>query len=197
MNGKNIAGRADDAGDAGGAPGPDALRRREAVAGPDLTPGDGLLRLLALDENDLDVISAHLEGALVRRADLHYFPNERRFVLAAQRFDWEREANAPPQRRLTALHFEQVRTVRHRNLGKTPEALHSLIAVYFVEGERPSGAILLEFAAGAAILLDVECIEAQLKDLGPVWNVEARPSQGRAAQGQVDGRVEGEDAGEA
>lgn len=156
------------------------------VAGPDLARDDRLLRLLALDENDLDVISAHLQDALVRRADLHYFPSERRFVLAVQRFDWEREAKAQPQRRLTALHFEQVSAVRHRNLGKAPDALHTLLAVCFVEGEKPSGAILLEFAGGAAILLDVECIEAQLKDLGPVWNVEARPSHGQA---------DGEDAG--
>ncbi|MBB3808294.1 DUF2948 family protein [Pseudochelatococcus contaminans] len=150
--------------------------------------GNQLLRLLALDEHDLDVISAHLQDAFVRRADLHYFPAERRFVLAAQRFDWERDAKAAPQRRLTALHFEQVRAVRHRHLGQAPDALHTLLAIYFVENEKPSGAILLEFAGGAAILLDVECVEAQLKDLGPVWNVEARPSHGQ---------VEGDDAGKA
>lgn len=150
--------------------------------------GSGLLRLLVLDENDLDVMSAHLQDALVRRADLHYFPSERRFVLAVQRFDWERESDAPPQRRLTALHFEQVRAVRHRNLGQAPDALHNLLAVCFMEGEKPSGGILLEFAGGAAILLDVECIEAQLKDLGPVWTVEARPSHEQ---------VEDENAGKA
>lgn len=158
-----------------GEPGVDKPDIGSEIAGPDLAQGDRLLRLLALDENDLDVISAHLEGALVRRADLHYFPAERRFVLAAQRFDWERDSRAAPQRRLTALHFEQVRAVRHRNLGKAPDALHNLLAVCFVEGEKPSGAILLEFAGGTAILLDVECVEAQLKDLGPVWNVETRP----------------------
>lgn len=162
---------------------PDA---NDGIAGPDRAPGDGLLRLLALDDNDLDVISAHLQDALVRRADLHYFPTEHRFVLAVQRFDWAREAAAPPQRRLTALHFEQVRAVRHRNLGPAPDSLHSLLAVHFIAGESPSGRILLEFAGGAAILLDVECVEAQLKDLGPVWNVETRPSHGQ---------VDGEDAG--
>lgn len=162
-----------------------AAPRHGATAGAAAEGGERLLRLLALDENDLDVISAHLQDALVRRGDLHYFPHERRFVLAAQRFDWEREAGSQPQRRLAALHFEQVRAVRHRNLGAVPDALHNLLAVYFVQGEKPSGAVLLEFAGGAAILLDVECIEAQLKDLGPVWNVEKRPTHDEVGDGDA------------
>lgn len=142
--------------------------------------GNHLLRLLALDGQDLDVISAHLQDALVRRGDLHYLPAERRFVLALQRFDWEREENAKPQRRLTALHFEQVRAVRHRNLGVSADALHTLLAVYFIDEEKPSGTVVLEFSDGAAIQLDVECVEAQMKDLGPVWEVEERPTHAKA-----------------
>lgn len=138
--------------------------------------GDRLLRLLALDESDLDVISAHLQDASVRHEDLHYLPRERRFVLALHRFDWQRAPGEAPRRRLTALHFEQVRAVRHRYLEKAESGLPlNLLAVYFLEGDKPSGAVILEFSGGAAIRLEVECIEAQMKDLGPMWEVENRP----------------------
>ncbi|MFD2252066.1 hypothetical protein FHS82_003482 [Pseudochelatococcus lubricantis] len=157
--------------------------------------GDRLLRLLALDENDLDVISAHLQDAHVRRADLHFLPHEHRFVLALQRFDWERPEDAPPRRRLAALHFDQVRAVRHRNLEHTaPDSLFNLLAIHFIEGEKPSGAVVLEFSGGAAIRLDVECIEAQMKDLGPMWEVAGRPAH---TEGEGSGREHdgGSDAG--
>lgn len=162
--------------------------------------GDRLLRLLALDGHDLEVISAHLQEAHVRRGDLRYLPRERRFALALHRFDWEREADAPPRRRLAALHFEQVRAVRHRNLAHgnlahdDPDSPLSLLAVYFVEGDSPSGAVILEFAGGAAIRLDVECIEAQMKDLGPEWEVDSGPAHAHGVDElKRDG---GSDAGE-
>ncbi|MFT0892902.1 DUF2948 family protein [Pseudochelatococcus sp. G4_1912] len=150
--------------------------------------GSHLLRLLALDGQDLDVISAHLQDAVVRRGDLRYLPTERRFALALQRFDWEREEGSGHQRRLTALHFEQVLAVRHRKLNEHSDALHTLLAVYFVDNEKPSGVVVLEFSDGAAIQLDVECVEAQMKDLGPVWEVETRP---------VHAKVEDDDANKA
>ena len=48
-----------------------------------------LLKLAALDEDDLSVISAHLQDAVVRIGDIRYLPGEQRFVLVANRFDWQ------------------------------------------------------------------------------------------------------------
>jgi hypothetical protein len=62
-----------------------------------------LLKLVALDPDDLAVVSAHLQDALISVGDIAYLPGERRFALAAKRFDWEAEQ---PQRRLSGLHFE-------------------------------------------------------------------------------------------
>jgi Protein of unknown function (DUF2948) len=56
-----------------------------------------LLRLAALDTEDLTVISAHLQDAILRPQDLTYLAGEQRFLMAVRRFDWT--PNVPPRRR--------------------------------------------------------------------------------------------------
>jgi hypothetical protein len=135
-----------------------------------------LLRLVALDQEDLAVVSAHLQDAIVRVGDLTYLPQERRFALVGRRFDWECGPGETPRRRLTGLHFERVTGVRVRGIERqNPDAVLELLAITFEERDRPSGTATLVFAEGAAIQLDLECIELQMKDLGPVWAAGSRP----------------------
>ena len=135
-----------------------------------------LLRLVALDQEDLAVISAHLQDAEVRIKDLAYLPRERRFALVAQRFDWECSPTEP-RRRLTGLHFERVLGARCRGVdrGQADKVLN-LLGVTFAETDAPSGTATLLFDDGSAIQLDMECVEAQMKDLGPVWACDKRPT---------------------
>ena len=136
-----------------------------------------LLRLVALDQEDLAVISAHLQDAEVRVADLAYLPHERRFAFVAQRFDWETSPNEPPRRRLTGLHFERVMGVRCRGVERDkPDTLLNLLGVTFDQTDAPSGTATLLFENGSAIQLELECVEAQMKDLGPVWPCSKRPT---------------------
>ncbi len=136
-----------------------------------------LLKLVALDADDLAVVSAHLQDAIVRVGDIAYLPAEHRFALAARRFDWEAGPADPPRRRLTGVHFERVLAVRTRGVDRSnPDAVLNLLAVTFELTNDPSGTATLIFADGGAIQLDLECIEAQMKDLGPIWEAEGRPS---------------------
>ncbi len=56
-----------------------------------------------------------------------------------------------------------------------PDEVLSLMAVQFTAGETPAGTIELTFSANAAIRLEVECIEAQMTDLGAAWETESLP----------------------
>ncbi|MBS7696313.1 MULTISPECIES: DUF2948 family protein [unclassified Chelatococcus] len=135
------------------------------------------IKLIALDHEDLSVISAHLQDALLRVEDLTYLPHRRCFAMALHRFDWEGPAEGKPQRRLAALHFNQVERVRRNKIDPASNGeVFNLLAIDFIETEAPSGLVLLLFSGGAAIELRVECIEAQLRDLGPVWDAPARPN---------------------
>jgi len=135
-----------------------------------------LLKLAALDAEDLTVISAHLQDAILRPEDLTYLKGEKRFALVLRRFDWSAGPKAPPQRRLSGLHFERVLAVRMRGLDQGPEAMPlSLLAITFTPGDAPSGLVEILFSGNGTIRLEVECIEARMRDLGPVWEAGGRP----------------------
>jgi len=136
-----------------------------------------LLRLVALDQEDLAIVSAHLQDAIVRVGDIAYLPKEQRFAIVGRRFDWEAGPKDAPRRRLTGLHFERVTAVRVRGIDPAKQdAILELLAITFEERDTPSGTATLFFADGGAIQVDVECIELQMKDLGPVWEAESRPA---------------------
>ena len=145
------------------------------------------LRLNAVDEDDLAILSAHSQDAVVRTADCQFFPAEHRFLMPMNRFVWEKAASRgraglfsrgpEHERRRTVLRFDRVRRVQRNAatpLGGAEEVL-ALLALRFTATEAPSGLIELVFAGGSAIRLDVECIEAQLTDLGAAWSTANRP----------------------
>jgi hypothetical protein len=139
-----------------------------------------LLKLVAFDQEDLAVLSAHLQDAVIRTGDLTFLADQHRFALVARRFEWEAPA-AEPRRRLCGMHFERVLRVRTRNIERDQtDAVLNLLAVTFEPGEAPSGLLTLVFAGDKAVQLDLECIEAQMKDLGPVWAAGDRPSHDAA-----------------
>ena len=47
------------------------------------------LKLIALDQDDIAVVSTHLQDAVVKVADIIWLPSEHRLVLGLNRFDWE------------------------------------------------------------------------------------------------------------
>ena len=132
-----------------------------------------LLKLAALDTEDLTVISAHLQDAILRPEDLTYLAGEHRFLMVVRRFDWT--PDAPPRRRLAGLHVERVLSVKTRGLAPGDTTPMSLLALTFEATDSPSGHIDMVFSGGAAVRLEVECIEVRMKDLGPVWEAVARP----------------------
>lgn len=143
-------------------------------------PTEPALKLAALDAEDLVVISAHVQDAVLHVADLVWSPARRRFALAMNRFAWEAadgRRRTAYQRRRTAMHFDRVVAVRSVGIDRgTPDLVLSLLAVEFSSSDAPAGEVKLVFAGGAEIRLTVECIEAQLADLGAAWQTRAKPA---------------------
>jgi hypothetical protein len=148
-----------------------------------------LLKLVALDGDDIEVVSAHLQDAVVKVADIHWRPNEKRVVMALNRFDWGSANGQAPEfhRCRSALRFERVQACRCRNIDATGKAdTLNLLAVSFAESDSPAGVVTLTFSGGAALRLEVECLEAELADLGPVWSTEACPAHTLEVQAADD-----------
>ncbi len=134
------------------------------------------LRLIALDSDDLAVLSAHLQDAILRVGDMLYLPGEQRFVLVLNRFDWLSAGSGAPQRAQAALHFERVRKVVRKNFRQDrPDDILNLLHIAFIESDAPSGAIELVFSGGCAVRLEVEYLEARMADLGPRWRARHAP----------------------
>jgi hypothetical protein len=136
------------------------------------------LNFVALDREDLDVISTHLQDAVIKVADVLWRPEEKRLIIALDRFDWCSAECDPPQFRRcrSALRFERVSACKCRQVNPAgKEAVLSLLAIEFTPTDAPAGAVTLTFLGGGKLRLEVECLEAELADLGPAWTVDARP----------------------
>lgn len=135
------------------------------------------LKLIALDEEDLAIFSAHLQDAVVKMVDMGFLPRLQRFALVLNRFDWDQKVVANEKvRRRTGLHFERVRDVKCRGMEEAQRTgVLNLLAVTFMPGDLPSGFVYLTFSGGAEVRLEVECIEAGLRDLGPAWGCSHTP----------------------
>ncbi len=148
-----------------------------------------LLKLVAMDRDDLDVVSTHLQDAMVCVGDVHWRPAEKRLVISLARFDWEGTLNDATQfrRRSTALRFDRVTSFKCRNIVcSNKQAILNLLAVEFDQTDPPGGVITLIFSGGAALRLEVECLECELVDLGPVWAATCCPKH---ANGFDDART--------
>ena len=134
-----------------------------------------MLKLTAKDTEDLNIISAHMQDALVRLADIRYLAKTRQFALVANRFAWEQQPNS--ERCRTGLHFEHVLSVKQQGIkGLEGDTVLSLLSISFEPGQNPSGTVVLTFSADCTIKLGVEYLDLQLKDLGGAWATTMTPS---------------------
>lgn len=145
------------------------------------------LKLIALDAEDLQVISAHVQDGVLRVSDMAYLPREKRFALVLNRFDWTAAVASATgggrrqfERRRAGLRFERVMSAKVQGFDLNDKsAVLALLAIGFEPAsaaDAVEGDVTLTFSGGAAIRLHVECLEVELKDLGAVW-VTAHPPE--------------------
>lgn len=132
-------------------------------------------RLIAFDDDDLAIVSAHIHDARVRVADIVWRRSDHRLVLGIERIDWENAAQTAAARTVSALRFDRVLACRSCNIDRDKlDATLDLLAIEFDATDAPAGTVTLLFAPQpgaerpepAAIQIDVECLECQLVDLG-------------------------------
>lgn len=137
------------------------------------------LKLIALDEADLAVISAHVQDAVCKPAMFDFAPSKRQFSLVLNRFSWDdadNERKQSYQRHGAVLTFAGVNAVRTREIQRnSEEQVLSLLAMQFNAEDAPAGTIEIVFSDGPVLQLDVECIEVRLNDLGSAWETKFKP----------------------
>ena len=159
---------------------------------PEPVPPNTGLRLRAEDAEDLAVISACLQDALVSVRDLAYDRQARTFVFVANRFRWEgggagKREGAPFERTLCGVAFDEIDAVVYRGFHRSEEErILSLLAIRLIPGQPPAragvpgiapagGMIDLEFAGGATIRLTGSAIRCRALDFGEPWPTPWQP----------------------
>jgi len=150
------------------------------------------VRIKAEDGDDLAVISACVQDAVVKVGEIAFLPQRRQFTLLLSRYRWEnvdrgdvrfadvvagRAAPHPRERVRAGLTFGAVLRARRQGFGQeAAEQVLALLAVEAIEGEDAAATIVLTFAGGPQVRLDVECVDVRLEDLGDPWPVRRRPA---------------------
>ena len=142
-----------------------------------MAPDDSAgLKLRAEDPDDLAVISACLQDALVAVRDLAYDAEDRTFLFVANRFRWEDGVRRAAeeggfQRTLCGVTFHEVATVSYTGFRRSDHGrILSLLAI-----SHQDGAVCLEFSGGASIRLEVGRILCLARDLGEPWPTPWQP----------------------
>jgi hypothetical protein len=133
--------------------------------------GEGPLRLVAQDPDDLQVISTLVQDAVLPVTEMTYDPKRRRFALMLNRFRWEDRAEAERagrayERVRSVMVIEDVRKVQTMGLDRADKDLVlSLLSISFAAAEDGAGRLSLILAGDGAIALDVEALEVRLDDV--------------------------------
>ncbi len=132
------------------------------------------LKLRAEDEEDLAVISAILQDALVAVGDMSFLAEEGRFVLVANRFRWEakpEDGGKRFERTLAGLAFENVAAVKMRGFDRRQhDRILEILAI-----RRDDEAIVIEFSSAGSLRLESARILCHIEDLGEPWPTHWRP----------------------
>ena len=138
--------------------------------------GTAPLRLIAREPDDVAPISAALQDAVGQIGDFLFEPRARRFTLALNRYRWEGAPRGRGERVRAALQAGEVRAAKtHRLKQGAPDAVVSLLSVSFEAGDPPGGALVFTFSGGAALRLEVDCVDLVLADVSAPWRAAGRP----------------------
>lgn len=141
---------------------------------------DQPLKLRATDAEDVSVVSALLQDAVIPVSEMTFEASEKRFVLVAGRFRWEIAPDGRPldgqetpfERVHTGLRFDHVASVRTLGIDRRePGRMLNLLSVAYQDG-----VVELVFAGDSAVRLDVTELSCHLEDLGDPWPTVFRPS---------------------
>ncbi len=137
------------------------------------------LKLIANNSEDLKVISAHLQDAIVSTLDTANLKKNRIFLLQLNRFMWEdveKGVFRKNKRIRTVLKFENVLSVLSRNIN--PKGKERFLDFLTMESnilQDKTYEINLIFSGDVVIKIRAEVIEITLDDQGLPWKTKNKP----------------------
>ncbi len=123
------------------------------------------LRLWATDVEDLQVVSALLQDAVLPASEMKWQKAPRRFAMLLNRFRWE-HGTRQPERVRTVLTAGDVRSVRGQGVVPgDPDTILSLLTAEWEAGADGDGTLRLTFAGDGVIEVTCDCLDLTLADV--------------------------------
>lgn len=128
------------------------------------------LALMAEDEQDLRILSALLQDAILPASEMSYDPRGRSLALLLNRFRWEDAERAEAEGRdyervRSVLLIRDVLRVMSDGISRDADTILELLAMNWQPGPDGTGRLLLEFAGDGTLVAEVECINLDLRDV--------------------------------
>tara|TARA_B110000971_G_scaffold10251_1_gene9824 strand:+ start:253 stop:696 length:444 start_codon:yes stop_codon:yes gene_type:complete len=137
------------------------------------------LKLLATSDEDLRVVAAHLQDAIVSTQDIASLKKNRIFLIQLNRFMWEdieKGVFRKNQRIRTVLKFDNVIRVLSKNINaKKNENFLDFLTIESSLLPDKSYEIKLIFSGNAVIKIKTEVIDVTLDDQGSPWESKTKP----------------------
>ena len=122
------------------------------------------VRLWATDADDLQVVSALCQDAVLSAVDLRWSQRERRFSMLLNRFRWEDRRST--ERVRTLLDMGDVRRVAGQGVRPgDADTVLSLLTMAWEPGEDADGRLVLTFAGDGAVMVEADCLDLRLADM--------------------------------
>ena len=137
------------------------------------------LKLIAKTEEDLRVVSAHLQDSIASISDVANLKKNKIFLMQLNRFMWEdveKGVFRKNKRILSILKFENVLSVNAKNLNqKKKDHFLDFLAIESKILSDKSYEIVLHFAGDQLIKVNSEVIDCFLDDQGEPWETRNKP----------------------
>ena len=137
------------------------------------------LKLIAKTDEDLRVISAHLQDSIVKTSDIANLQKNKIFLMQLNRFMWEdveKGVFRKNKRIRTVLKFENVLKATSKNVNqKKNDRFLDFLAIEMFKMPDKNFEMNLIFSGDVVIKLVVEAIEVTLDDQGSSWESKNKP----------------------
>ena len=137
------------------------------------------LKLIAKTEEDLRVVSAHLQDSIVNLADIASLKKNKIFLMQLNRFMWEdveKGVFRKNKRIRTVLKFENVLDVVSRNINQLKkDKFLDFLAIETNITPDNNYEMKIIFAGDSIIRIISEAIEVTLDDQGEAWDTKNKP----------------------
>ncbi len=137
------------------------------------------LKLIARSEDDLKVVSAHLQDSIVNVSDIASLEKNKIFLMQLSRFMWEdveKGVFRKNKRIRTVLKFENIIKVHSKNINQSKkDNFLDFLTIETTQMPDNNYEMKIVFAGDSAIKVISEVIEVTLDDQGDAWNTKNKP----------------------